>query len=229
MNYHLARDGQQLGIYSDTEVSSKVQSGELQGSDLCWTEGMADWQPVSTIWNSLPAAAMQAVPGALNPYAPPSVDVSRPIHVAARAQLASLGERLGAALLDGLVAVGAMVPFIIGVAMNDRDTDTIPPLGLALMAAGGVALLGLFVYNLVLLGQKGQTLGKKWLGICIVNYEDHGQAGFVKAFILRTFVNGLIAAFVPFYNLVDICFIFRDDRRCIHDLIASTTVIKVSQ
>ena len=28
------------------------------------------------------------------------------------------------------------------------------------------------------------------------------------------------------FSIVDICFIFRDDRRCIHDLIAGTQVVK---
>ena len=30
---------------------------------------------------------------------------------------------------------------------------------------------------------------------------------------------------VPFYRLVDILFIFREDRRCLHDLIAGTQVV----
>jgi uncharacterized RDD family membrane protein YckC len=29
------------------------------------------------------------------------------------------------------------------------------------------------------------------------------------------------------FSLVNVCFIFRDDRRCIHDLIADTIVVKV--
>jgi hypothetical protein len=37
-------------------------------------------------------------------------------------------------------------------------------------------------------------------------------------------VNGLIAL-IPFYGLVDILFIFRGDRRCIHDWMARTKVV----
>ncbi|MEA2700447.1 MAG: hypothetical protein QOI66_4718, partial [Myxococcales bacterium] len=48
--------------------------------------------------------------------------------------------------------------------------------------------------------------------------------------LLRGVVNGIISA-IPYlgglYALVDALFIFRDDRRCIHDLIAGTRVIAV--
>ena len=30
----------------------------------------------------------------------------------------------------------------------------------------------------------------------------------------------------PLFSLVNVCFIFRDDRRCIHDLMADTVVVK---
>jgi uncharacterized RDD family membrane protein YckC len=67
------------------------------------------------------------------------------------------------------------------------------------------------------------------MDIRIVSFDDESNPGFVKAFLLRVFVNGLIGA-VPFvgfvYSLVDIFFIFRDDRRCLHDLIAGTKVVK---
>jgi uncharacterized RDD family membrane protein YckC len=62
-----------------------------------------------------------------------------------------------------------------------------------------------------------------------VNFEDEANPGFVKASLLRSFVNGLIGS-IPVvgaaYSLVDICFIFRDDRRCLHDLLAGTKVVK---
>ena len=42
--------------------------------------------------------------------------------------------------------------------------------------------------------------------------------------LLRVVVNGLLG-FIPLYGVVDILFIFREDRRCIHDLIAGTVVV----
>ena len=75
----------------------------------------------------------------------------------------------------------------------------------------------------------GQTIGKKLLKIRIVREPGHAAAGFVHAWLLRNFVTGFIRA-VPWsgfvFTLVDVCFIFRDDRRCLHDLIAGTKVVQ---
>jgi len=38
-------------------------------------------------------------------------------------------------------------------------------------------------------------------------------------------VNGLLGL-IPLYGLVDILFIFRSDRRCIHDMIAGTQIVE---
>ena len=44
-------------------------------------------------------------------------------------------------------------------------------------------------------------------------------------------LNGLISA-IPcigsIYAIVDICFILREDRRCVHDLLAQTCVVDIS-
>lgn len=62
-----------------------------------------------------------------------------------------------------------------------------------------------------------------------MTYPDAQHAGFVKAVLLRAFVNGLIGA-IPFvgfiYGIVDILSIFRSDRRCYHDQLAGTQVIQ---
>ncbi len=43
--------------------------------------------------------------------------------------------------------------------------------------------------------------------------------------LVRMVLNGALGL-IPFYSLVDALFIFRSDRRCIHDLIAGTVVVK---
>ena len=93
---------------------------------------------------------------------------------------------------------------------------------------GAVALLGIQIY---LLATRSQSLGKYLMKTQIVDVNTGLRADFVHAFLLRLLVNGLISG-VPcvgtIYALVDILFIFREDRRCIHDLLASTCVVDIS-
>jgi len=228
--YHIARDSQQLGVFSDQDIQSGLASGSIRSTDLFWTEGQADWQPVSSKFG-VALQAPVAQPGAFNPYAAPQANVISP-SMNPSMQLASLGQRLGAALLDGLVGglvVG--VPYVIAMIdmAGNKGKSDLSPVAMGGFAVAVIAFLGLMIYNLVLLSTKGQTLGKKWLGIRIVSHPDCQNAGFVKAVLLRGFVNGIIGA-IPLlgflYSITDICFIFREDRRCIHDLIGSTQVVK---
>ena len=77
------------------------------------------------------------------------------------------------------------------------------------------------------LAQSGQTWGKKLLKLKIVNL-DGSQPDFLRLVGLRYGSTQLISL-VPFvgglYGLVDSLFIFREDRRCLHDLIAGTRVV----
>ena len=218
MTYHIARDGQQLGTFSESEISSKYSSGQLLGTDLCWKEGMANWQPVSVAFSLNGVSAP-----VINPYAAPRADVSRQVTSPQSIELASREARLRAQFLDVLVGVLIAIACVIGMAIHramDRDGST----GL-IWVAFCAPLLALLIYNVYLLSTQGQTLGKKWLGIRIVRYEDNGPAGFVKAVLLRLIVNGIIGV-IPIYSLIDILFIFSDDKRCLHDKIAGTHVVK---
>lgn len=227
--YHIARDGQQLGVHSEQDVHGGLESGQFQAGDLCWTEGMNGWEKVGERFAALSAAAIPA-----NPYAPPAVTELKAASGTTH-ELASPWIRLGAALLDGVVGfvlVGVPYFFMMfeigGFDPEGMENPEFTPA--AMFAAGimGVMLLALLVVNLYLLTVRGQTLGKMWLGIRIVTHPDAQPPGFVKAFLLRAFVNGIIGAVPcvgPIYSLVDVCFIFREDRRCIHDLIAGTQVV----
>src|SRR5262249_35652676 len=104
-----------------------------------------------------------------------------------RMPLASLGARLGGALLDGFVSLIFLGPgyFLV---INAGEESTI---GLAILAVGALFLL---VIQVSLLSMHGQSIGKKMVGTRIVNFEDGKTAGFVRAFLLRSFVPGLIGA-----------------------------------
>ena len=77
----------------------------------------------------------------------------------------------------------------------------------------------------VMLNRSGQTFGKKIMHIRIVDVSTNRNAGFVRTVLVRFFLNGILV-FVPFYGIVDSMFIFSDSRRCLHDRLADTKVIK---
>lgn len=225
MNYHIARNGQQIAGLTELDIRNRLTNGQLSPQDLCWAEGMAEWKPIGAVFPASAAPAGYGQP--LNPYAPPLTQMARPGY-SSMAPLASLGQRFGAAMVDLFVGFLAFLPIMFSAQMMDNDysqrTGDAPPIH-PIFWLGMLLLVGLSVYNLVLLTTKGQTIGKKVLGIRISNYLDDGNPGFVKAVLLRVFVNGLLG-FIPFYGIVDLCFIFGDERRCIHDLIAGTRVVQ---
>jgi uncharacterized RDD family membrane protein YckC len=140
-------------------------------------------------------------------------------------QLASLGARLGGAVVDNLAGAVAIGPgYALMFYGAEARQDALILLGLALVAVLG---LGLAVVQIVLLSTAGQTIGKKVVGTRIVNV-DGSPAGFVGAFLLRQVVPGLIAG-IPcvggIFAFVDVCYVFNDDRRCLHDHIAGTKVV----
>ena len=126
--------------------------------------------------------------------------------------LAGRWERLGAWVVDSLVS---WVPYLVTV-LGERFP--------ALVILGFLGLVGQLVIQLVFLSVDGQTIGKKVLKIKIVKVSTGKNGGFVTNVLLRGIVS-LIPCIIPVYPLVDVLFIFRHDRRCIHDFIAGTRVV----
>jgi uncharacterized RDD family membrane protein YckC len=231
MNYHVAKNGAQLGQLSEEEIRRRLASGELSASDLCWTDGMAEWQPLGSQFQSPAVFAAPPPPASFNPYAAPASNVLRSPGSQYGLELADRGTRLGAAILEGLIFGLASAPIIAAAVMSEAAVQNgeDPQINILLVAIGSLLLLGLVIYQLIMLGQRGQSIGKRMLGIRIVTHPDGANPGGVKTILLRGLVTGIISN-IPFlgalFSIVNICFIFREDRRCIHDLIAGTQVVK---
>ena len=156
---------------------------------------------------------------AYRPYESDEMPVEEPT-----SELASPWVRLVAWIIDGLIYFAvAGVAAIIGFFAVGGET------GAAILAVAGFIVI--FVIQLVLLGSRGQTIGKMALKVRIVDSETGIHPGWARIVFLRTILHGILTG-IPFvggiYWLVDSLFIFRADHRTIHDLIASTRVDKVA-
>lgn len=81
MNYFIKRDLQEYGPYTIAELQKYVSSGNVLVTDLCRSEGMNEWVPVSQVIGNIPVpvaapaptqASIAAAAAALYP-APPSL------------------------------------------------------------------------------------------------------------------------------------------------------------
>jgi uncharacterized RDD family membrane protein YckC len=168
-----------------------------------------------------------------------------PVLIPVETDLADRGMRLLAKILDEVCSMICALPgaAILGVtflrtfiqSMNNGGGGDLPDLDMSRAAAGfavlGLGLLALAIVQIWLISTRGQSIGKIVFGIRIVRHEDGTLPGFVHGWLLRSLVPAIIGM-VPMglgliFSIVDACFIFRADKRCIHDLIAGTRVVKV--
>ena len=167
-----------------------------------------------------------------NAYAPPKAAVAD-VYEGEGAVLAGRGIRLGAAILDGIIAMAVVyTPMILtgsmGAAIAAAESSGNPFAFYGAFLSGGgligfVLWVGWLVVTFRLVQQNGQTIAKKLLNIKVVR-SDGSRASVARIFWLRNFVNGLLMI-VPFYFLIDVLFIFGERRQCLHDKIADTIVI----
>ena len=136
--------------------------------------------------------------------------------------LASRWKRLGGGLIDLLLLAVITVSVMLATGVSPLQ-----PVTIGQQAAG--AVFGFVVFLLLngyLLFKKGQTIGKVVVKTRIIDLSDNVPS-FGKLIVLRYLIFTL-AAFIPIVNivgLVNALFIFRKERRCLHDYMAGTRVI----
>lgn len=80
VNYHIARDGQQIGVFPEEEVPAKIQEGSIKPNDLVWAAGMPDWKPAGEVFSPTFAEASAPAPG--TEEAAPSPATAQPVQAA---------------------------------------------------------------------------------------------------------------------------------------------------
>jgi uncharacterized RDD family membrane protein YckC len=173
-----------------------------------------------------------------NNYAPPQSVVADISSSDVPFEKATRLSRLGAVLLDVLIFGIPLIPSYATAFRSMVYTRSTAQNYFAFWAGmarsgpwfyvGMLINLGLLALTIVLVYRNGQTIGKKLLGIKVAR-TDGSRASLARIFWLRNVLNSVITAVPflgPFYTLVDICMIFGEQRRCCHDYIADTIVIR---
>jgi uncharacterized RDD family membrane protein YckC len=162
-----------------------------------------------------------------NPYSPPQADVADPSPSDGRLELASRWVRLGGAIADGIAVSVITVPtmYLSGYwsdFMSGKQPDLSTQIGWS--AFGFLAFIAIHGY---FLHRDGQTLAKRLLDIKIVDMQGR-KPPFWRLVVLRYLVLQLIYLVPVAGGLVatiGILFIFREDRRPLHDHLAGTQVV----
>lgn len=158
-----------------------------------------------------------------NPYAATHLVLNEQVDFD-QLELADRGVRLGATLIDVLCFAGIGILAAVVIPMMKRSGAALAVISLIL----GVGFLALFVYNLILIHRNGQTIGKKVLKIKVVR-SDGSRCTLGRYFFMRYLVTAILGA-IPYLgvlvSLADPLMIFRESRKCLHDEIADTIVVK---
>ena len=165
-----------------------------------------------------------------NPYQTPESVVSQESDQDGilEAELASRWTRLFAAIIDSIIGFALAIPFWMGTGLLDMImSGKEPPYEYTLMGATyGFVLF--FIAHGYFLAKNGQTIGKKLLGIKITDLD--GRLLNLSPMMIKRYLPISVAGVIPlagqFLVIIDVLFIFRKDKRCVHDLIAGTKVVK---
>lgn len=218
-------DGKEYGPVTTEQVRNWIVSGRANLETKAKAAGSDEWRRLADF------AEFGGIDGGLPPLIA-AVDISTD------APLAGLGLRFTGALIDGVLQMLCWLPMSLPFGRALREQIETGQLSLPSMIATyneyfprALPYLGaLILAQACLLSFRGQSIGKLVVRTQIVRTRTNERAGFLRAYLLRGFLPWLVEQ-IPLLGklfwLVDTCFIFGDQRRCLHDLIADTKVVKV--
>jgi uncharacterized RDD family membrane protein YckC len=165
-----------------------------------------------------------------NPYRSPQAELDVAPAAPSQQELAGRWARLGASLLDTTLQLLILLPVQYSYGVYDGFPLAMKPQSLPMNLAWGV--FGFVLWSVIhgfFIARGGQTIGKRLLGLRVVTVSDGRAADFSRYVVLRALPLTAVSL-VPYLGgvlaLADALAIFRNDRRCLHDLIAGTRVVR---
>lgn len=229
-------DGKEYGPVTADQVRAWIAAGRANHETRAKQVGSEEWRRLADFAEFGPPFGLGAASGGT------AVDTT----------LAERGTRFVARLIDWVIEFACAIPgaLILGeeflkviMAASQGKEPDLQDLDAQRLALGALVLLGAWLLLLIIqvwmLTTRGQSIGKRIMRIRVVR-RDGSNAGILHAWVLRELlitVIGIVISLLPIvgpillrpaFHLVDWCFIFRDDQRCLHDLIAETKVVKVA-
>lgn len=220
-------DGKEYGPATAAQVRSWIAAGRANLDTKAKAIGSEDWRRLG----DFPEFGAPA-------EVPPQLE-----HVSNDQPLAERWKRFVGALVDGCLETICWTPAGLAMMRGMRDLAAsgevsdpaqlmpqVMPLAIRAMVHSLPYLAVLVLIQAILLSVRSQSVGNMLVRTRIVNVTDGAPGGFLRAFLLRGALARVLRQ-VPFIGglfwLVDTCFIFREDKRCLHDLIAGTKVVNV--
>jgi len=134
--------------------------------------------------------------------------------------LASIGKRWAALIIDRFLFVGAALMLVLGVVIVTPDKPDDPRI-LGIMFAVIAAVAGYVTYDALMVSRSGQTLGKRWLKIRVVRADGEPvRTGQAWGRAMTRLVAIHVLALVNYGPAL-----FTQEKTCVHDLLAGTRVV----
>lgn len=230
MNWFYESNGSQQGPVTEAELPTLVQAGTVTASTLLWKEGMPDWKPLSEVRPDLIARpnSPSLHPGLKDLNVQAMREGALPSLGADSLRYAGFWIRFAAKFIDGILMsfVQFFMQIIIGVVFA-ATTPANDPNGVNPVIIGTTILILILsiaiqaFYNGIMIGKYGATLGKMACGLKVV-MPDGSKVSTARAF------GRYFAEFLSSFTLLIgyIIAAFDEEKRSLHDRIASTRVIQ---
>lgn len=232
MFHIIGGDGREYGPVTVEQVRAWIAAGRANLDTKAKALGTEEWRRLADFGEFTSPDGAPPVIGA------PTAETS---------DLAGHVARTGAALINAFIYLLATLPgfiliFVRLLSQNPNITQGgfIRPTDLNLAGMEGsvgwvyAGLGAAMLVQICLIAARGQNIGKLIVGARVVRSADGLPASFLPATLLRyvfpvalfLLLNGVVPLLGFLFLLVDYGFMFRADRRCLHDLIAGTKVVK---
>jgi uncharacterized RDD family membrane protein YckC len=224
MNWYYAIGQQRQGPVTEQQLQALAKDGVLTGDTLVWRECMTGWQA----WRTVGGPAMPPVPAAATAVTATTQTAQAIRPATAEFEYAGFWIRFCAKLIDGIVLgipLGIVSAIVLtamgGLAVIQRGGEASVLFFLAVL---GLDLLGMalsVLYNTLLIGCWGATLGKKVCGLKVVR-PDGARVGYGRA-CGRAFAE-IVSRMVCYIGYIIAG--FDDQKRALHDHMCETRVVK---